>query len=88
MDWRVVVNKTNEYFDTVAARNANQNRMATGSRLIEAGKDPQFSGEEFVTCATCRGHKYLFVHSEEFPDDPPQRVYCCSCMGVGVDTRD
>ena len=37
-----------------------------------------------VPCPCCKGYKYIWMHSDEFPDDPPQRLKCCHCDGEGT----
>lgn len=73
---------------TIARRNAERAREISVSGQIfrpdEAAKDEKFASDEFFVCATCKGHKYLWVHSEAFPDDPPIRMTCGSCMSLGV----
>lgn len=74
-----VESETNE----VAKVNREQVREVIDRRtaLNVAAHDPMLVDQ--VVCDVCYGEKFLWMYSEEFPDEPPTRVVCCSCTGIG-----
>lgn len=64
-------------------------RPSLRAERVEATPPPQYADpEKYVACPTCCGHGFLVLFDARFPDDPPTKPYCCSCMGDGfIDTE-